>query len=242
MDKNLHSIIPPNQEHNGKLDIAYGPEHTYSSFLFEPIKLVPFELAWNWQKTTWKNLAGQPFSPQSVWFLQHESCYTLGRGGDFKNLLFDLKQPPAPLYRIDRGGEVTHHAPGQLVTYLALDLHRYKTDLGWYLRQLEQIIIDVMALLGLHGERCNGITGVWCHGFKVASIGIGCRRWITQHGFSLNIDCDLSGFNEIVACGLHEEKIGILNDWIPGLKSEDVQPLLVKAVCKRFKLEWIKPK
>ena len=239
MNKNLHSIIPPDQEHNGNLGIAYVPEHTSSSFLFEPKELVPFQLAWDWQKKSWKNLVGESFSPQSVWFLQHFCCYTLGRGGNSKNLLFDLENPPYPLYRIDRGGEVTHQLPGQLVVYLALDLHNYKTDLNWFLRKLEQIIIDVMDLLGLHGHRVNGLTGVWCNGYKVASIGIGCRRWITQHGFSLNIDCDLSGFEEIVACGLRGHRVGRLDYWLPGLKTQDVQPLFVKAVREQFQLSWI---
>ncbi len=206
--------------------------------LFEPSELIDFQLAWNWQKEWQEKLFLDPFSPQAVWILQHFPCYTLGRGATEDNLLFNFNKPPLDCYRIDRGGEVTHHLPGQLVVYLTLNLRRYKTDLDWYMRELENVLIDLLKDLGLNGYRVNGMTGVWCNNLKVASIGIGCRRWITQHGMSLNVDCDLLGFNRIVPCGLKGFKTGRLVNWLPNLKMEEVHRLLKLRLNKRFGLLW----
>ncbi len=210
------------------------------AFILEPRDLVPFQTAWDWQKYWQKNLLTRGDLPQAVWLLQHPNCYTLGRGGSEMNLRFDPNNPPSDLYRINRGGEVTHHLPGQLVVYLVLDLRRYRTDLNWYLRQLEQVLIDVLYGLGLSPKRIHGYTGVWLDGFKVASIGVGCRRWITQHGFALNVDCDLNGFSEIVPCGLREVSVGKLDTWIPGLTVKDVQPLIRSCLTERFGLKSTK--
>ena len=177
-------------------------------------------------------------APEAVWILQHPPCYTLGRGASLEHLHFDVAQPPFPLHHIDRGGEVTHHLPGQIVVYPVLDLQRRTPDLHVYLRQLEQLLIDVLAELGLKGERQAGLTGLWLDGRKVAAIGIGCRRWITQHGLALNVDCDLRGFDQITACGLKGRQAGRLVDWIPGLSVDQVQPLLREAIAKHFHLVW----
>ena len=174
----------------------------------------------------------------AVWLLQHPPCYTLGRGASEANVLFDPDHPPAPLHRIDRGGEVTHHSPGQLVIYPVLDLHRHRMDLHWYLRQLEQVVIDVLAVLGLRGERFPGLTGVWLDRCKVAAIGVGCRRWITQHGVALNVCCAMEGFEAVVPCGLTGRAVGRLSDWIPGLSVSEVQPLVCEALAARFGLRW----
>ncbi len=205
--------------------------------MLEPKDLVSFETAWNWQKYWQKKLFIERDLPQVVWLLQHPHCYTLGRGGSEANLFFDPNGQSPALYRIDRGGEVTHHLPGQLVVYLVLDLLRHKKDLNWYLRQLEQVVIDVLFELELHGKRIPGITGVWIDDCKVAAIGVSCRRWITQHGFALNVNCDLSGFDEIVPCGLKGYRVGKLDSWLPGLKVQDVQPLMRKSLCNHFGLK-----
>lgn len=214
-----------------------------AAFLFQPAHLVPFAQAWAWQRH-WQgrlleeaDLGGDP-PAEAVWLLQHPPCYTLGRSASEGHLLFDPQQPPAPLHRIDRGGEVTYHSPGQLVIYPVLDLHRHCTDLHWYLRQLEQVVIDVMASLGLRGERLAGLTGVWLDQCKVAAIGVGCRRWITQHGVALNVSCAMDGFEAVVPCGLTGRAVGRLSDWIPGLSVSDVQPLVGEAMAARFGLRW----
>ena len=214
-----------------------------AAFLFQPAQLVPFKQAWDLQRC-WQdrllNESATDADPEAVWLLQHPRCYTLGRGASEAHLLFDPEHPPAPLHRIDRGGEVTHHAPGQLVVYPVLDLRRRRTDLHWYLRELEGVVIDVLELLGLRGERIEGLTGVWLEHHKVAAIGVGCRRWITQHGLAVNVNCDLEGFGAVVPCGLEGRPVGRLCDWIPGLELMSVQGLMCDALAARFGLIWQK--
>ena len=238
MDKQLH-LSPPTSGDTGKVVINYLTENGTSSFLFQPKGLVQFETAWNWQAVWREKLLADPSSPQAIWLLEHSSCFTTGRGGDKENLLFDIGNPPVEFFCIDRGGDATHHLQGQLVVYLVIDLHRYKLDLHWYLRELEEVLIDLLFDLGLDGKRIDGLTGVWCKGLKVASIGVGCRRWITQHGFALNVSCDLKGFKDISPCGLDSSKVGKLNDLIPGITVEEVQPLIKKCLTDRFRFNWV---
>ncbi len=221
--------------HN-KLPINFLPEEGPPIIFFEPSELIDFRHAWDWQREWQEKLFLDPSSSQAIWILQHYPCYTLGRGGDLDNLLFDLGKSPFDFYQIDRGGEATHHLPGQLVTYLVLNLRNYKTDLNWYLRELENVLIEVLGDLGLYGYRINGMTGVWCNNEKVASIGISCRRWITLHGMALNVNCDLAGFNQIVPCGLNGIKTGRLSNWLPDLKLPTVYPLIKKSLNKHFGL------
>ena len=222
----------------GKLDTVGDSAHPDSAFLFQPAAPVPFERAWRDQQRWQQRLLEEPETPGAVWLLQHQPCYTLGRGASLQHLHFDPAHPPLPLHRIDRGGEVTHHLPGQLVVYPVLDLRRHEPDLHWYLRQLEQVLIDVLDQLGLRGERLPGLTGIWLDQRKVAAIGVGCRRWITQHGLALNVDCDLTGFKRVTPCGLVGREVGRLTDWVPGLTTREVQPLLRNAMASRFDLVW----
>jgi len=222
----------------GKLDTAHDSAHPRRAFLFEPDHPVRFDVAWSAQQRWQNSLLADPLASEAVWILQHQTCYTLGRGASEEHLHFDPAAPPAPLYRIDRGGEVTHHLPGQLVAYPVLDLRRRTPDLHWYLRQLEQVVLDVLAELGLEGQRLPGLTGLWLDNRKVAAIGVGCRRWITQHGLALNVDCSMQGFERVTPCGLTGRAVGRLADWLPGLTSAEVQPLLRQALAHRFGLVW----
>ena len=181
---------------------------TADAICFEPAGLVPFERAWSWQQQLQQRLLADPGRPDALLLLEHQPCYTLGRGADSRFLRFDPADPPAPLFRIDRGGEVTHHCPGQLVLYPVLNLQRHGADLHLYLRELEAVVLDLLAELGLPGERMEGFTGVWLEGRKVAAIGVGARRWISQHGLALNVDADLSGFAAVVPCGLVGRPVG----------------------------------
>ncbi len=212
--------------------------HPEGAICFQPPDPVPFEIAWADQRRWQERLMADVTAPEAVWILQHPPCYTLGRGASLDHLHFDVAQPPHPLHHIDRGGEVTHHVPGQIVVYPVLDLQRRTPDLHVHLRVLEQVLIDVLAELGLCGERQAGLTGLWLDGRKVGAIGIGCRRWITQHGLSLNVDCDLSGFSAITACGLEGREVGRLSEWIPGLTTDQVQPLILNALADQFRLFW----
>ena len=211
---------------------------TGDAILLEPAGPVPFETAWQQQQALQRQLLDDPDGTETVLLLEHHPCYTLGRGASLDFLGFDPERPPHPLFRIDRGGEVTHHCPGQLVLYPVLNLRRHGADLHRYLRMLEQVVLDVLTALALPGERSTGQTGVWLQGRKVAAIGVGARRWISQHGLALNVDCDLGGFAAIVPCGIRDRPVGRLADWIPGLTPAQVRPLLLAAVAARFDLCW----
>ena len=206
------------------------------AILFEFERLVPFERGWHAQRQLQQRLLLQPEGPDAVILLQHEPCYTLGRGADPGFLRFDAANPPLPLHRIDRGGEVTHHCPGQLVLYPVLNLQRHGADLHLYLRQLEQVVIDLLAEYGLAAERLAGLTGVWLEGHKLAAIGVGAKRWISQHGLALNVDCDLAGFSQVVPCGLADRPVGRLLDWRPQLSAAAVAPRLLAVFADRFGL------
>jgi lipoyl(octanoyl) transferase len=206
------------------------------AILFEFERLVPFERGWHAQRQLQQRLLLQPEAPDAVILLQHEPCYTLGRGADPGFLRFDAANPPLPLHRIDRGGEVTHHCPGQLVLYPVLNLQRHGADLHLYLRQLEQVVIDLLAEYGLAAERLAGLTGVWLEGHKLAAIGVGAKRWISQHGLALNVDCDLAGFSQVVPCGLADRPVGRLLDWRPQLSAAAVAPHLLAVFADRFGL------
>ena len=212
-----------------------------SAILFEPPRPVPFPLAWGWQRQLQARLLEDPGAAEAVLLLEHEPCYTLGRGASTAHLRFDPEAPPLPLHRIDRGGEVTHHAPGQLVLYPVLDLQRHGADLHLYLRRLEQVVIDVLAGYGLEAGRCPGLTGVWLEGRKLAAIGVGARRWVSQHGLALNVDCALEGFAAIVPCGLADRPVGRLGDWRPGLKAAAVRGPLRRAFAEAFGLSLRPP-
>jgi lipoyl(octanoyl) transferase len=207
-----------------------------SAILFEPPAPVPFARAWAWQRQLQGRLLAGAGAAEALLLLEHEACYTLGRGADPAFLRFDPSDPPLPLFRIDRGGEVTHHLPGQLVAYPVLDLRPRGADLHLYLRELEGAVLDVLAALGLAGERWPGRTGVWLEGRKLAAIGVGARRWISIHGLALNVDCALDGFGAIVPCGIADRPVGRLSDWCPDLTVAAVRPLLRQALADRFGL------
>jgi lipoyl(octanoyl) transferase len=137
--------------------------------------------------------------------VEHDPVYTMGRGTLTSSLpvsVAALRAHGADVVAIERGGDVTWHGPGQLVGYPIMDLSRHREDLHWYLRSLEQALIDALAALGLPSERVPGKTGVWTGGRKIASIGIHVKQWVTLHGFALNINPDLSWFEHIVPCGI----------------------------------------
>ncbi|WP_225913834.1 lipoyl(octanoyl) transferase LipB [Leptolyngbya ohadii] len=171
--------------------------------------------------------------------LEHPPVYTLGQGSSIDFLKFDLADAPYPIVRIERGGEVTHHCPGQLVGYPILNLRYYQQDLHWYLRQLEEVLIRVLANYQLEGERIPGLTGVWVEKRKVAAIGIKVSRWITMHGFALNVSPDLSGFQHIVPCGISDRPVGSLAQFVPDIQIDRVRQQVADAFAEVFHVELI---
>jgi len=137
--------------------------------------------------------------------LEHPHTITMGRNGRRENLLARedaLARAGIAFYATDRGGDVTYHGPGQLVGYPILDLREWKRDVGAYVRSIEQVLIDTLAGFGIAAGRIPGLTGVWVDGRKIAAIGVHISRWVTSHGFALNVSTDLSYFRYIVPCGL----------------------------------------
>jgi lipoyl(octanoyl) transferase len=147
----------------------------------------------------------QALIPDQLLLLEHAHVITLGRNGHMENVLADeeiLSRAGISFYPTDRGGDVTYHGPGQLVGYPILDLRDWKRDVGAYVRGVEQAIIQTLADYGIEAERIPKLTGVWVGDRKIAAIGVHISRWVTSHGFALNVATDLSYFHYIVPCGL----------------------------------------
>lgn len=163
----------------------------------------------------------QGLIPDQLLLLEHPHVITLGRNGHLENLLANdhvLSRAGIAFFPTDRGGDITYHGPGQLVGYPILDLREWKRDVGAYVRALEQVIIDTVADYGIGAGRIAGMTGVWVDGRKIAAIGVHIGRWVTSHGFALNVTTDLSYFQYIVPCGLTKPvtsmaELGIRTTW-----------------------------
>lgn len=184
-------------------------------------------------------------------FVEHPPVYTLGKNGKEKNLLINgksLEEKGIEYFHINRGGDITFHGPEQLVGYPILDLDKYKPDLGWYLRSLEEIIILTIKEYGLNGERSKGETGVWLDAGvkgkarKICAIGIRCSRWVTMHGFALNVNVDLNYFNFITPCGIADKKVTSIENEIGNkVLMNEVKERLIKNFELIFDAEIIKP-
>ena len=172
--------------------------------------LVPYQEAWDVQRALLARIVAED-APETLLLLEHPHTYTLGRRGGREHLLAtpeELAGRGAVVIESDRGGDITYHGPGQIVGYPLLNLRRRTGgDVHRYLRALEEVLIGVLAAYGLTGEREPEHTGVWCGGAKVAAIGVRISRGITMHGFALNVNTDLSYFNHIVPCGIHDRPV-----------------------------------
>lgn len=177
--------------------------------------------------------------PDALILLEHWPVYTLGQGADLRFVKFDIHESAIEVHRVERGGEVTYHCPGQLVGYPILNLRFHRQDLHWYLRQLEEVVIQTLGFYGLEGERIPGLTGVWVDGYKVAAIGVKVSRWITMHGFAINVCPDLSGFRLIVPCGIADKPVGSLQQFLPDISVERVQRDLISVFAKVFNVTYI---
>ncbi len=174
-------------------------------------------------------------------FVEHPHVYTLGKSGDLSNLLLNkrqLKEKGATFYKINRGGDITYHGPGQIVGYPILDLENFFTDIHKYLRLLEETIILTLAEYGLKGERSQGETGVWLEvgtpfARKICAIGIRASRWVTMHGFALNVNTNLGYFDNIIPCGIRGKAVTSLEVELD--KKLDLEEIKIK-ILKHFKI------
>jgi lipoyl(octanoyl) transferase len=201
--------------------------------------LMPYLEAHRWQRSLVGDRIHNKSLDDVLILLEHPPVYTLGLGSNPEFIKFDQDSSEYEVHRVERGGEVTYHCPGQLVGYPILNLQRYRQDLHWYLRQLEEVLIRVLAQYGLQGERLPAFTGVWLEGRKVAAIGIKVSRWITMHGFALNVCPDLTGFERIVPCGIADKSVGSLAEWIPGITCQEVRSSIAQCFAEVFGVELV---
>jgi len=198
------------------------------SVYFRDLGIIDYKEAWDYQEKIFsdvvaKKVANRNLAPEEqlptdnyLLFCQHPHVYTLGKSGKEEHLLLDSdhrKEKKVEYYRINRGGDITYHGPGQLVGYPILDLDNFFTDIHRYIRNLEEAVIRTLAEYGLDGGRINGLTGVWL-GYdgkssprKICAIGVKTSRWVTMHGFALNVHPDLSYFSHIVPCGISDKAV-----------------------------------
>ncbi|MEM6613606.1 MAG: lipoyl(octanoyl) transferase LipB [Cyanobacteria bacterium P01_C01_bin.72] len=201
--------------------------------------LVNYRQAWEYQRSLVTARINDASLNDVLILLEHPPVYTLGTGATLDFLNFDPQDTNFEIHRIERGGEVTYHCPGQLVGYPVINLHYYKRDLHWYLRQLEAVIINAVANYELKAYRQPEYTGVWLEGKKIAAIGIKVRRWITMHGFALNVCPDMSGFEQIVPCGISDKPVGSLQEFIPNITVEKIKQDIAQAFACVFDIELI---
>jgi len=196
--------------------------------------LVPYDEALEWQRSLAAARIDGRLARDVILLLEHPPVVTLGRNARAGHVLgpCDL-----PVVEVERGGDVTFHGPGQLVGYPILDLGGYRRDLHWYLRTLEQALIDALAQLDIPAERRPGYTGVWTSGGgrKIASIGVHVKQWVTWHGFALNVTTDLSHFERIVPCGIPGVAMTSIQQETRKRKGErDLWEQTVQAVIRGF--------
>ena len=185
-----------------------------------------------------------------LFFVEHNPVYTLGKSGAISNVLIsaeEREEKGIEFFKINRGGDITFHGPGQLVGYPIIDLEKFKTDLGWYLRSLEEVIIRTMADYNLKGERSAGETGVWMDATipgserKICAMGIRSSRWITMHGWAFNVNTDLNYFNNIIPCGIENKQVTSLQKELgKQLDMEEVKAKVLQNFKNVFNVELIR--
>ena len=191
-------------------------------------------------------------TPNHFLFVEHPHVFTLGKSGDLSNLLIDenqLAEKGAKFYKINRGGDITYHGPGQIVGYPILDLDNFFTDIHKYLRLLEEMVILTLSEYGLKAERSDGETGVWLDvgtpfARKICAMGVRASRWVTMHGFALNVNSDLGYFDLMVPCGIRDKAVTSLNVelGIAEVDMDKVKQKLLRHFQNLFEAEIVKLK
>jgi len=231
---------------------------------YEDWEMIDYKSAWDLQetilqknvaiKTNWRNQnTNQPISTlpttHHLIFCEHEHVYTLGKSGDIGNVLLsenELDQQNIQFFKTNRGGDITYHGKGQLVGYPILDLEKFKTDIGLYLRNIEEVIILSIKEFGIIGQRSIGETGVWIDADipgkerKICAMGVRCSRWITMHGFALNVNTDLNYFSNIIPCGIQGKNVTSVEKEINHkVDPEEMKNIVKQKFEKVFEVELI---
>ncbi len=226
--------------------------------VFRDLGLVDYKKAWDYQEEVFQGIIsvksrnrkeGTNIATQShLLFCEHPHVYTLGKSGDEKNLLVSdahLKSRGAAFYKINRGGDITYHGPGQIVGYPILDLDNFFTDIHKYLRFLEEAVIKTIAEYGVEGKRSSDETGVWLDvgkrtARKICALGVRSSRWVTMHGFAFNVNTDLSYFENIVPCGIEGKSVTSLQEELGyKLDLEEVKVKVKTHLESIFEMELI---
>jgi len=223
---------------------------------FEDLGLKDYKETWDYQEQLFKAVVDAKIQNRRnetsfatnnhLLFVEHPHVYTLGKSGDISNLLVNEKQleeKGATFYKINRGGDITYHGPGQIVGYPILDLENFFTDIHKYLRFLEEMVILTLAEYGLKAERSAGETGVWLDvgtpfARKICAMGVKASRWVTMHGFALNVNADLGYFDNIIPCGIKEKAVTSLHVELGHEVDEKaVKQKLLNHFCELFEAE-----
>ncbi len=193
--------------------------------VFESLGLIDYQEAWDYQETLFKNTVDQKIRMRNgeetgstknyLLFCEHPHVYTLGKSGDASNLLLNeqqLEEHHARFYKINRGGDITYHGPGQLVVYPIFDLAQFFEDIHKYMRYLEEAVILTLKEFGIESGRVEGLTGVWVDGDKptarkICAMGVKSSRWVTMHGIGFNVNSDLRYFSHIIPCGIDDKAV-----------------------------------
>ncbi|WP_420287169.1 lipoyl(octanoyl) transferase LipB [Flavobacterium psychrophilum] len=218
-----------------------------------------YKATWDYQEQLFQNVLDikiqnrreerQDQTPNYFLFVEHPHVYTLGKSGDLSNLLLSEKQleaKGATFYKINRGGDITYHGPGQIVGYPILDLENFFTDIHKYLRLLEEAIILTLAEYNIIGTRSEGETGVWLgvgtpFARKICALGVRASRWVTMHGFALNANADLGYFDNIIPCGIKGKAVTSLNVelGVEKVNEEEVKEKILKHFTQLFDCKMI---
>lgn len=229
--------------------------------IFQDLGLIDYKKCWDYQEKLFngivaRKLQNRSYSPNGqlptanyLLFCEHPHVYTLGKSGSAENLLLNsegLEKNDASFYKINRGGDITYHGPGQIVGYPILDLDNFFTDIHRYLRFLEEAIILTLADYGIAGDRFPGYTGVWIdpkdpvRARKICAMGVRCSRWVTMHGFAFNVNSELDYFKNIIPCGISGKSVTSLEKEM-GWKVDinEVKAKTKQYLASLFKMEFV---
>lgn len=193
----------------------------------------PYQEVWDLQKEMQAKRINIEIEDTLI-LVEHEPVYTLGKNAD-ENHLLQNRDESVGVFQIERGGDITFHGPGQLVGYPILDLSNYKKSVSWYMRTLEQVTIDVLDEIGIEAKRSEGLTGVWVGDEKIAAQGVRISRWVTMHGFALNVNTDLSFYDGIIPCGIFDHGVTSIEQLLGEKQDmETVKQVVIKKFNQNF--------
>lgn len=228
------------------------------SVIFEDLGLIDYKEAWDYQELLFKRTIDEKIQQRNgeisivtknyLLFCEHPHVFTLGKSGSESNLLLNeeaLVDNDARFYKINRGGDITYHGPGQLVAYPIFDLDHFFTDIHKYLRLLEEAVIQVLDHYGIYATRVDGLTGVWIDGDKptarkICAMGVKSSRWVTMHGIGFNVNSDLAYFSHIIPCGIDDKAVTSMQKELGReLPMDEVKSVLKEKLAEQFEFTYV---